>query len=568
MPGTIVSGIVNSGTLASFARRGDRRRGPPAALPAEGERRKQARRHARMTELIPLFRGIEEQAVAEALGECQVLSFSLRTVLLEAGQVNDCMYILLAGVMTVDIGTAAAPHPIPLTPGQSVGEMSIADKSPVSAQVVAEPGSRLLVIDEETFWSRVLTLPGVARNLFGAQAERLRRNNEKLIDKVRKEMQLEQIQRDLTVAAEIQLGMLPREFPLYPNCPQFDVFATMIPAREVGGDFYDAFLIDQDRLFFIIGDVSGKGVASALFMARAMTLFRTEASRNLPPHEILRRVNDQLARQNDNCMFVSVLCGVMNIHTGDIGYANGGHNPPLLGNQGGFKFIRVLEGPLIGVLEESDFASAQLRLWPGEMLVLYTDGVNEAENREGGQFGNDRLMRVLSAAGAANAQQTVTRLCEAIETFTQGEPQFDDITILAVKYRSDASVAVPWRDQWTTGIFAIDQEHRQLLGMVNQMEDMVASGGATGELSALAESFVCYCAEHFRTEEAHMAAIAYPRTAEHLQAHGAMMKALRGLADELAEAEAPDHRNAVLSRIRAVWVAHIEQEDSRLARHH
>lgn len=372
----------------------------------------------------------------EALDQCEIVEYPQARVLLERGAVNRHVYILLAGEMTLDLGTEDSPHPVVLTRGQSVGEMSIADGSSVSARVTAQVGSRILIIDEDVIWQRLMVLPGVARNLLAIQAERIRRSNDLFIEKLRGEMAFAQLKRDLTMAAEIQINMLPRSFPLYPDRCEFDLYATMLPAREVGGDFYDAFMVDRDHLFFIVGDVSGKGVAAALFMARAMTLFRVEAAQSRAPHRILARVNAELAENNDRCMFVTVICGLLDVRTGDMTYSNAGHGPPLLGNAEGFRYVDVPPGMAIGLMPDSEFASMECRLAPGEAFLLYTDGVTEAADEAEREYSESRLLEELCRIGVGDPQQTVTRLCESVAVFSGGAPQSDDITVLAVRFLS------------------------------------------------------------------------------------------------------------------------------------
>lgn len=436
--------------LGQFVGRTDRRQREAAAFPirstgadpaVSADRRHGERRQLNLGKLVRLFQDVPEPVLMQALDQCDVVDHAGQAVLLERGTVNRHVFILLAGQMTLDLGTEESPHPVALKRGQSVGEMSIADGSAVSARVTAEPGSRILVIDEDTFWHRLMVLPGVARNLLAIQAERIRRSNDLFIDKLRGEMAFAQLRRDLSMAAEIQINMLPRSFPLYPDRTEFDLFATMLPAREVGGDFYDAFMIDRDRLFFIVGDVSGKGVAAALFMARAMTLFRVEASTHLPPHRILQNVNDQLAENNERCMFVTVVCGVLDLRSGTVMYSNAGHGPPLLGNAAGFRYIDVPPGVAIGLMAGCEYSMAEIRLLPGEILLLYTDGVTEAADEADQEYSEPRLADELSRIGADDAREAVLQLCASVAAFARGVPQSDDITVLALRYLQDSASA-------------------------------------------------------------------------------------------------------------------------------
>ena len=191
----------------------------------------------------------------------------------------------------------------------------------------------------------------------------------------------ERIESELNIAHDIQMGLLPKTFPPFPDRPEFDLFALMEPAREVGGDFYDFFLVDDTHLCFVMADVSGKGVPAALFMAMSMTLIRATGREGIPPDEILSKVNSELSRENDSCMFVTTFCGVLDTETGELIYANGGHNLPLHVKAGGGAFWLPKSGALmVGAMEGITYRQERLLLEPGDGLFLYTDGVTEAMN--------------------------------------------------------------------------------------------------------------------------------------------------------------------------------------------
>jgi hemerythrin-like metal-binding protein len=555
---------------SQFIRRKDRRKLLPQGLPPMGaenvaiERRRKSRRETTLGELIPLFRGVTDALIYSALNSCLVAEYNKRTILLQPGQVNRHIYILLSGGMTAEIGSADAPHAIRFRPGESVGEMSIADGSAVSAQVTAEPGSRILTIDAQTFWSKVIVLQPVARNILTIQAERQRRSNTEIIEKVRAEMLYAQIKQDLAMAAEIQLNMLPRNFPLYPDYTEFDVYASMVPAKDVGGDFYDAFMIDREHLFFVIGDVSGRGVAAALFMVKAMTLLRTEASHKLPPHEVLHRVNGQLALNNDRCMFVTVICGILEIGTGKVQYSNAGHTEPLIGGPGGFRQIDIPFGTAVGLIEDCSYTTAEIRLWPGEMLLLYTDGVTDAVDGGNCQFSEPRLLAELTRIGAANANQTVSRLCDAIDAFTRGVQQFDDITILAIKYRSKSASVTPWDERWNLGVFELDLQHRHLLDLLNQLADLLQTD-VDGDLpDRLMNDFMQYYKLHTASEERHMLTSGNDGFAQHRKAHSKFDASLARLVAEPLLSSGREHGTRLVDELRRLWIHHVEHQDAGL----
>ena len=245
----------------------------------------------------------------------------------------------------------------------------------------------------------------------------------------------ERIESELRVATEIQTSMLPRTFPPFPDRREFDIFATMAPAREVGGDFYDFFFVDQNKLCFVIGDVCGKGIPAALFMAISKTLLKTEALRGLSPEQIITRVNDILYPDNELSMFFTSFCVILNTESGEILFANGGHNPPLICTADGeFKFIQMSKSLVVGVMPDAKFECQKLILKPNDVIFMYTDGVTEAENPEEKLFSSDRLKNCLSNLKDRDPAYIINTIRAEIETFTSGMPQSDDITMLALKF--------------------------------------------------------------------------------------------------------------------------------------
>ena len=245
----------------------------------------------------------------------------------------------------------------------------------------------------------------------------------------------ERVESELKIAADIQLSMLPRTFPPFPDREEFDIFAIMEPAKEVGGDFYDFFFVDKDKLCFLIADVSGKGVPASLFMAILKFLLKTEALRGISPEKILFQVNNTLCPDNEACMFATIFCGILDIKTGKVHFANAGHNPPLLWNkEGKIEFLKVNRGFVLGVMEGFNFKGESLCLKPGDMLILYTDGVTEAMNSRKELFSKERLKDVIAHLKEREAKQVVYKVREAIKLFTKDAPQSDDITMLVIKF--------------------------------------------------------------------------------------------------------------------------------------
>lgn len=248
--------------------------------------------------------------------------------------------------------------------------------------------------------------------------------------------QLIALRQELDIARDIQKSILPGVFPPFPERRDFDLFAAMLPAREVGGDFYDFFLVDERRLGFVVADVSGKGVPAALFMAVSRTLLRSVALQGVAPAECLKRVNELLCLENALEMFVTVFYGVLDTATGEVEYANGGHNPPLLlRRSGAVEVVAPTGGIVLGAFPRVDYRAARVRLDAGDALYLYTDGVTEAARAGGDLFGDDRLVEIVSASGGLSPEDAVRTAVEAVQRWSADEPQSDDITAMTILYR-------------------------------------------------------------------------------------------------------------------------------------
>jgi phosphoserine phosphatase RsbU/P len=240
---------------------------------------------------------------------------------------------------------------------------------------------------------------------------------------------------ELEHAAQIQQSILPHKFPAFPDRKDFELHAAMVPAKEVGGDFFDFFLLDAEHLGFVIGDVSGKGVPAALFMAVSRTLLRAFAQHRASPGECLAYMNSNLTAQSDSAMFTTVFYGILDTRTGELQFANGGHNRPyVLAVNGNPRPLSDESGPIVGIMDGFSYETYAGRLAPGETLVLYTDGVTEARDNKDEFFGDKRLEDLLSAHCAEPVPQLVASLHAAVQEFATGVPQADDITVLALRF--------------------------------------------------------------------------------------------------------------------------------------
>ena len=272
-------------------------------------------------------------------------------------------------------------------------------------------------------------------------ADSFRKMEEDMISYIREFMKAtaekERIGAELNVATQIQADMLPRIFPAFPERQEFEVYATMNPAKEVGGDFYDFFLVDDDHLAVVIADVSGKGVPAALFMVIAKTLIKNHAQNRETPGEVFTQTNAQLCEGNDAGLFVTAWMGVLEISTGKFVYVNAGHNPPLLKRAGGqYEWLKSRPGFVLAGMEGIRYRENTLELMPGDTLYLYTDGVTEATSSAQELYGEERLQAALNEASELPVSQLLPRIKNCIDTFVGDAEQFDDITMLGLQYHT------------------------------------------------------------------------------------------------------------------------------------
>ncbi len=246
----------------------------------------------------------------------------------------------------------------------------------------------------------------------------------------------ERIGAELSIATQIQADMLPRIFPAFPERSEFDLYASMAPAKEVGGDFYDFFLVDDDHLALVMADVSGKGVPAALFMVIAKTLIKNRAQLGESPAEILKHVNEQLCEGNEAQLFVTVWLAIIEISTGKGVAANAGHEHPVIRRKDGpYELVVYRHSPVVAAFNGISFREHPFELHPGDRLFVYTDGVTEATNENGELFGTGRMLEALNAAPEASTRELLENVRQSIDSFVGTAPQFDDITMLCCLYR-------------------------------------------------------------------------------------------------------------------------------------
>ncbi len=246
----------------------------------------------------------------------------------------------------------------------------------------------------------------------------------------------EKIDSELKIARDIQMSIVPKIFPAFPERGEFDIFAIIEPAREVGGDLYDFFFIDNDNFCFVIGDVSDKGVPASLFMAVTKTLIKATSQSGLTPENIISKVNNELSTNNDSCMFVTIFLGILNVRTGETNYVNAGHNLPLVIRQEReVSFLKGTGGVVVGAMEEVLYKKDTIILTPGDSIFMYTDGVTEAMNEQKELFSDKRLLDEVSCLQNCSTKDKVSVILKKVKAFSNGTPQSDDITMMVLQYK-------------------------------------------------------------------------------------------------------------------------------------
>lgn len=254
----------------------------------------------------------------------------------------------------------------------------------------------------------------------------------RLAEKARRE--LDQIQNELSVASQIQQSILPQDFSVFPASSSYELYAKMIPAKEVGGDFYDFFYIDEEHFGMVIGDVSGKGMPAALFMAISRTLIKAIGVKSKSVSQCLEEVNFLLCQDNQANMFVTLFYGVLNLSTGVLEYSSGGHNPPwVVHPDKKAQYLDDSQNVPLSIVDDFNYHSKKITIEPGSSLVLYTDGVTEALNKDGQFYSEERLESYLNNSSEASPKNLVNGIINEVETFAKGTAQSDDITVMVIQ---------------------------------------------------------------------------------------------------------------------------------------
>jgi phosphoserine phosphatase RsbU/P len=419
---------------------------------------------------IPLFATIPPDELAKLATELQQVTYPAGAILMREGERGDGVYIVLAGTFEIikELGTPDERLFGRRGAGEVVGEMGLLNLDGLrtaSARAVSDVQViRLTRADFERLLGRY---PTIAYEMLRMLSIRLRDSNDGVLQELQEKnrqlaqayadvqaqnqqlaqayaeleaaqsqlMEKEALEHELRLAREIQERILPRQLPTPAG---FDLGARMVAAREVGGDFFDVFPLGDDSLGLVVGDACGKGVPAALFMALTRSLLRAEAARAESPAAALRETNQHLAEISTAGMFITILYGVLTFSTGKFIYARAGHELPLIWDASGVQLPSVrTNGQPLGLLPDPAIDVQTLRLPPGGILLLFSDGVTEATNAQGGFFGLERVQATVQAHRGMPAQQLCDQLVDALRIYRGTSPQADDITLLAVRAAPD-----------------------------------------------------------------------------------------------------------------------------------
>ena len=336
---------------------------------------------------------------------------------------EDGMYIILSG--KADVFSSDGTRINRLGAGDCVGELGLINDDNRAATVRASSDVRCANISKRLFED----IASRNRKIYGSFMNMLYTKTTKLVT------EQERIKSELSIATKIQADCLENDFTAFNRLTAVNLTAHMKPAKEVGGDFYDVFMIDQDHLCFLIADVSGKGVPAALFMVIAKTIIKNHASMGTPVNEVFERTNNQLCEGNKEGFFVTAWLGILNMQTGTLEYANAGHNPPIIMRKDSCEWNDCVPGLVLAAMEDMPYIKYEMQLEPGDRILLYTDGVPESINTETQAYGEERLMEEYEHTRSLTVEEGVRYIQQSVDVFAGEEEQFDDITMLLLEYK-------------------------------------------------------------------------------------------------------------------------------------
>jgi sigma-B regulation protein RsbU (phosphoserine phosphatase) len=403
---------------------------------------------------IPFFTDLPPEELDRLVTEMDIVNMNPGDILFREGDPGEHLYVVVNGELEILMAPDTDDELILniLYEGEYLGEMSLIQPGGHrTASARARGEVVLLSLSRAQFRDLLQRHPELSKAMVGVLSQRLDNTNVATFrDLTEKNRQLQQafdelkaaqeqliekerLERELKVAADIQMSILPDVLPVREN---FDFGGRILPARQVGGDFYDVFDLGDGKLGVLIGDVADKGVPSAIFMARAHALIIAEADSAISPGEVLRRVNKHITRLEKAIQFVTALYGVLDTQTGEFSYARAGHEPPLLlHDDGDVHRLPHQPGMALGLWENITLDEYSLFLPKGSLLVLYTDGMTDCRNPKGEPFGLERIRKTMTALVNLSAQEGCDQLFEALMNYQNGSKQDDDVTLVAVHSR-------------------------------------------------------------------------------------------------------------------------------------
>lgn len=401
---------------------------------------------------IPLFKNLSKLDLFQLIHELPSETYKAGSFIFRENERGDSLFILMEGKLEIVLAPNTPDEMLlrVCNPGECVGEMSLIMPEGIrTASARVKEDSLVRVMTREKFNQLLQRYPQIAYSMVEIMSERLDTSNEaafndlvaknhalqKAYDELKEAqaqiIEKERMERELQVAAEIQLSILP---DVLPDTEEFSFGARILPARQVGGDFYDIFELKDNRIGVLIGDVADKGVPSALFMARAHALIMAEADIAISAKEVLQLVNNHITRLQKSTQFVTVLYGILDLKTRLFSYARAGHEPPLLLHpDGSVERLPHSAGMALGLWDPITVDEREITLASGDTLIMYTDGMTDCRNPEGAAFGLDRIKTLLSELTKLNAQQISDKLLETLQVYQNGAKQDDDVTLVAIK---------------------------------------------------------------------------------------------------------------------------------------
>jgi len=399
---------------------------------------------------IPFFTGLPEEELDRLTAEMKVVNLKPGEILFREGDPGEHLYVVVKGDLEI-LKAPNTPDELILNTiheGEYIGEMSLATGAPRTASVRGRTEAVLLSMSRQQFNDLLHRHPELASTMVSVLSYRLDNTNvatfrdlteknhqlQKAYDELKAAqeqlIEKERMERELQVAAEIQMSILP---DVLPSPDGYDFGGRILPARQVGGDFYDVFRLGENKYGVVIGDVADKGVPSAIFMARAHALIIAEADDVNPPDVVLRMVNEHITRFEKSTQFVTALFGILDTSTGDFSYARAGHEPPLLLTaEGEVQRLPHKPGMALGLWEHIALDEYSLKLPKGSLLVMFTDGMTDCRNPKGEPFGLERIRNSMGNLKKINAQSSCDELFDKLMKYQDGSKQDDDVTLVAI----------------------------------------------------------------------------------------------------------------------------------------